>query len=243
MRAHGPAAVRRARWRSWRCCWPCSSLYDVEEAAFLRIRRAGRVGGFAVHYWLPFALEGAVLDRDRRSPARSSCCGPATAGLLIVGRARALRHRRAARCRSACAAALIAGARCGVLVYARATLGLRHPVSVLAGLRRDLHVPAGRSTSTTCASRRRSRRLQEFCAYFFLLPNYYFLLFPVIDFQTLRRTYYRRDIHDVAQQGIVLDRARHHAAAALSAGLPLEAGRSTPGRGHDASARWSPAWC
>src|SRR5262249_32898737 len=45
-------------------------------------------------------------------------------------------------------------------------------------------------------------RLQEFLAYFFILPNYVFLLFPVIDFKTMRLGYFRRDIHEVAQQGV-----------------------------------------
>ena len=45
-------------------------------------------------------------------------------------------------------------------------------------------------------------RLLPFCSYFFILPNFIFALFPVIDFQTMRRTYYQRDIHDIAQQGI-----------------------------------------
>ena len=44
--------------------------------------------------------------------------------------------------------------------------------------------------------------LKEFLAYFYLLPNYYFLLFPVVDFTTMRRSRYRRDIHEIAQQGI-----------------------------------------
>jgi len=44
--------------------------------------------------------------------------------------------------------------------------------------------------------------LRDYLSYFFLLPNYYFLLFPVIDFQTFRRSYFKRDIHPVAQQGI-----------------------------------------
>jgi D-alanyl-lipoteichoic acid acyltransferase DltB (MBOAT superfamily) len=44
--------------------------------------------------------------------------------------------------------------------------------------------------------------LKNYLTYFFVLPNYYFLLFPVIDFQTLRRSYFQRDIHQVAQQGI-----------------------------------------
>ena len=49
---------------------------------------------------------------------------------------------------------------------------------------------------------REPARLVPFLSYFFLLPNYYFTLFPVIDFQTMRQTYYRRGIHEIAQQGI-----------------------------------------
>ena len=49
---------------------------------------------------------------------------------------------------------------------------------------------------------RERARLMPFLSYFFLLPNFLFTLFPVIDFQTMRRTYYQRDIHDIAQQGI-----------------------------------------
>src|SRR5262249_23732113 len=44
--------------------------------------------------------------------------------------------------------------------------------------------------------------LREFLAYFFLLPNYYFLLFPVVDFQTQRKCYLRRDHDAIVQQGI-----------------------------------------
>jgi alginate O-acetyltransferase complex protein AlgI len=49
---------------------------------------------------------------------------------------------------------------------------------------------------------RRPVRLKDYLSYFFLLPNYYFLLFPVIDFKTFRASYFKRDIHPVAQQGI-----------------------------------------
>ncbi len=45
--------------------------------------------------------------------------------------------------------------------------------------------------------------LTEFLAYFFILPNYIFLLFPVVDYKSMRVGYYRRDIHEIAQQGIV----------------------------------------
>jgi alginate O-acetyltransferase complex protein AlgI len=44
--------------------------------------------------------------------------------------------------------------------------------------------------------------LKDYLIYFFLLPNYYFLLFPVVDFQTLRKSWFKRDIHVVAQQGV-----------------------------------------
>jgi alginate O-acetyltransferase complex protein AlgI len=42
----------------------------------------------------------------------------------------------------------------------------------------------------------------SYLSYFLILPNYYFTNFPAIDFQTMRATYYRRNIHDIAQQGI-----------------------------------------
>jgi D-alanyl-lipoteichoic acid acyltransferase DltB (MBOAT superfamily) len=44
--------------------------------------------------------------------------------------------------------------------------------------------------------------LKDYLSYFFLIPNYYFLMFPVIDFQTFRKSFFKRDIHTVAQKGI-----------------------------------------
>src|SRR5690606_28397960 len=52
------------------------------------------------------------------------------------------------------------------------------------------------------AHARHAPGFRDYLGYFFILPNYYFLLFPVIDFQTMRRTQYQRDIHQIAQQGI-----------------------------------------
>jgi len=45
-------------------------------------------------------------------------------------------------------------------------------------------------------------RLQDFLSYFFLLPNYYFMLFPVVDFQTFKKSFFKRDLNTVAQQGV-----------------------------------------
>src|SRR5262249_10103276 len=44
--------------------------------------------------------------------------------------------------------------------------------------------------------------LRDFLGYFLILPNHYFLLFPVVDFHTMRRSWFRRDVHLIAQQGI-----------------------------------------
>jgi len=45
--------------------------------------------------------------------------------------------------------------------------------------------------------------LREYLAYFFQLPNYYFVLYPVVDFATMRKSYYRRDGRAIAQQGLL----------------------------------------
>jgi hypothetical protein len=39
-------------------------------------------------------------------------------------------------------------------------------------------------------------------SYFFLLPNLVFPLFPVVDYQTFRRTYYDKDRYDIYQTGV-----------------------------------------
>jgi alginate O-acetyltransferase complex protein AlgI len=46
-------------------------------------------------------------------------------------------------------------------------------------------------------------KLRDYLSYFFLLPNYYFLLFPVVDYQTFRKSWFKRDINVVAQQGVL----------------------------------------
>jgi D-alanyl-lipoteichoic acid acyltransferase DltB (MBOAT superfamily) len=89
----------------------------------------------------------------------------------------------------------------GVLTYGRATLGFGVPETFwpvfgaifmfrLMVYLYDLRHQKG------------GPRLREFIGYFYILPNYYFILFPVIDFQTMKKSYYQRDIHDIAQQGI-----------------------------------------
>ncbi len=45
-------------------------------------------------------------------------------------------------------------------------------------------------------------KFTDFASYFFLMPNFYFPVFPVIDYTTFKRGYYAHDIHESAQRGI-----------------------------------------
>ncbi len=44
--------------------------------------------------------------------------------------------------------------------------------------------------------------LADTLAYFFLLPNYAFLHFPVVDYRTLQRGYFARGIHEIQRAGL-----------------------------------------
>ncbi len=48
----------------------------------------------------------------------------------------------------------------------------------------------------------RPEPLVDVLAYFFLLPNFCFLLFPVVDYRALRRGYFSRPIHAIQQSGL-----------------------------------------
>ena len=41
-------------------------------------------------------------------------------------------------------------------------------------------------------------------SYFFLLPNYCFLHFPVVDYRTLQRGYFADDIHATQRRGLAM---------------------------------------
>src|SRR5207244_2323581 len=44
--------------------------------------------------------------------------------------------------------------------------------------------------------------LTDTLSYFFLLPNYCFLHFPVIDYRTMQRGYFARAIHETQRAGL-----------------------------------------
>lgn len=45
-------------------------------------------------------------------------------------------------------------------------------------------------------------KLSDFMAYFYTLPVFYFVLFPVVDYTTFKKSYYVDDIHKTAQRGV-----------------------------------------
>jgi alginate O-acetyltransferase complex protein AlgI len=172
--------------------------FQIEERAFLNMM--GVTGGaFIVHYWLPFrfkepfwivaSLGGAAL-----------LLGPVPLAILLL---------------------------VGLGFYALLASGLAYGVKVGAMLALTAILMVGRGLEVEAIPatvwpilgalfmfrmmiylydlRQAKQRpsLQEFFAYFYPLPNFYFLLFPVVDLQTQRRTYFQRDIHDIAQQGLL----------------------------------------
>jgi hypothetical protein len=172
-------------------------VYRLEQPAFFTLACIV-FGGFVVSYWLPLrykenffillSLAGAYVLLD-----------PAVATLLIAS---------------------------GLVLFGlvRSGLDFRWKVIVLLGIlgaliygRATIHFPIARDFWPVFGALFMFRmiiylydvkhqpgtaRLKDYLSYFFLLPNYYFLLFPVIDFKTFRASYFKRDIHPIAQQGI-----------------------------------------
>ena len=163
-------------------------------------------GAFAVHYWLPFqfkekfwvvvSMASAALFLQRRVVIALFAAGFL---FYLIAASRLSFRKRVAFVTTIFLAAMFASARPEWFIHLRH--GLSVPGSfwpVFGGIFMfrlivyfyDLQSAKSRPS------------LVEFLAYFFILPNYLFLFFPVVDFKTMRLTYYRRDIHESAQQGI-----------------------------------------
>jgi D-alanyl-lipoteichoic acid acyltransferase DltB (MBOAT superfamily) len=173
-------------------------VYDIEEPAFGLLSLLV-VGGFAIHYWLPLAWKETFYIAWSLASAfvmlpPAAAATLIGAGLLLFG---VVAMPIAFRWRLVVIAALTAAA-----VYARATHGFGIPYEfwpvfgAMFMFRFVIYLYDAAHARTTPT-------LREFLTYFFIVPNYYFLLFPVIDFQTHRQAYFRRPIHEVAQQGVL----------------------------------------
>jgi hypothetical protein len=172
-------------------------VYRLEQPAFFNLACLV-FGGFAVSYWLPFrfketfvillSLSGAFILLDPRVAGLLVAVGLALFGIVRSGAD--FRWR-----------VLVLLAILGALLYGRATGWFRIPApfwpvfGAIFMFRMIIYLYDVKHQAGPA-------RLREYLSYFFLLPNYYFMLFPVIDFQTFRRSYFQRDIHPVAQQGV-----------------------------------------
>jgi hypothetical protein len=172
--------------------------FQIEERAFINLMGIA-AAGFLPHYWLPLpykepfwillSLGGGALLLGLVPMALLLAFGLAFFGLLSSG----LSYRTKVGSSAALGVSMMAGRALEVEPIPAATW----PVIGALFMFRSLIYLYDLRQATAKPS------LQEFLAYFYPLPNFYFLLFPVIDLQTQRRTYFQRDIHVVAQQGVL----------------------------------------
>jgi hypothetical protein len=172
-------------------------LYNLEQPAFFTLACIV-FSGFVISYWLPFRYKEAFLIVLSLAGAYL-LLSPLVASLLIaIGLLlfSIVRSGLEFRWRVLILLAVLC-----IFIYGRATgrfhvpgdlwpvLGAMFMFRMIIYLY-DIKHQAGPAS------------VKDFFSYFFLLPNYYFLLFPVVDFQAFRRGYFQRDIHSVAQKGV-----------------------------------------
>jgi len=182
---------------------------DVEGPRFLRLSTVC-FAGFLVHYLVPLpwkkwvfvalSLVGGayVLAWDTGASGVFRWLLPVSAVALAV--ALGVCFYACLRVRASFAVRLgLVLAIAGVFAYLRAIAFLPGPYFLVLGsifmFRMILYtyeVKVGRHPET----------FADFCSYFFLLPNFHFVLFPVIDYNTFKKSFYARDIHETAQRGI-----------------------------------------
>lgn len=172
-------------------------VYRLEQPAFFWLCYLV-FGGFAISYWLPFHFRQTFLILLSLSGA-FILLKPLVACLLIgVG----LLFFAIIRCKVAFGWRVITILMItGIFAYLRMTGNIHIPGDIwpvfgaIFMFRMIVYLYDIKHLSEPIL-------LKDYLGYFFLLPNYYFMLFPVIDFQTFRKSYFKRDIHPVAQQGV-----------------------------------------
>jgi len=172
-------------------------LHELFGEGFWRVSWLA-VAGFALHYWLPLRLkEPASIALSLG--ALPFVVDPLAAALLVaLGLAFFAIGRAALPQRVRVALALLLAVPC-VVGRARGVAWLPDELWVLVGSLFLFRLPIW------LYDRRHMRappRLSDFLAYFFMLPNWGCLLFPVVDFHTQRKSFLARDHHRIAQEGV-----------------------------------------
>jgi alginate O-acetyltransferase complex protein AlgI len=187
-------------------------LFNVESSAFFRLATACFVA-FCIHYFLPFHLKKqgmivlsilgamyALLQIDVRRPFLSQFPLPILIVVAVLGLSVIFYYTLRLRIPFAFRLAPILGI-AGVLAYARHNNigGLPNLFWAIVGsvfmFRLIIYAYDVRMS-------RQKESLTDYLCYILLLPNFYFILFPVVDYSTFKRTWYARDIHVMAQEGI-----------------------------------------
>ena len=184
-------------------------LYDLESRAFLHLGIAVFFG-FAVHYFLPprfrrpffaaLSLFGLAtvfgFQLERWSvPGLFSAAWIVVLGLGIIGLCHLPVPFRARVAIVVAAGAALAAMRAGYLASPWSA-GIWPVLGSMFMFRTALYLHAMRYEKQPATP------VDALC-YFFMLPNPCFPLFPVVDFQTLRRTYYdAADRHAIYQTGV-----------------------------------------
>lgn len=174
-------------------------LYSIEGPVFLRLFIL-TTAGFAVNlvlplkYRLPFfvalSLSGAVVVFGLADAAWLVGCG-----LLLIGLCH-LPFSMTVRVAALVVAGAILAASRGGLMPAPWSAAVWPILGSMFMFRLVLYMLAMKGG-------RVERSLPGALAYFFMLPNLAFPLFPVIDYETFRRTYYDRNDVAIYEQGLV----------------------------------------
>lgn len=172
-------------------------LYHLETYEFL-VMSTIAFAAFCIHYWLPFRFK--ELFWIAVSIAGSFVLLNAIVAALVLGVGLAIfvifRIPLAFRWRLGLVLTVFAALICGCVTHAFDIP--RSFYAVFGGIFMFRTI----TYAYDLAHAKEPPSLISYLSYFLILPNYYYTLFPVIDFQTMRATYYRRNIHEIAQQGI-----------------------------------------
>ena len=191
-------------------------VYKVHSGAFL-YTMAYAVGVFVVHYFTPVRLKKSVF-----------VCGSLVAGALIVAHpfpeVSPSRYHYVGAFGTVGVGALILALVVFLIMRSRVAYGLR--VTGLLGIAGVLTLARAEIGEFSVMPdaywgvigslfmfrlilyahevrfAKKPESLGDTLSYFLLLPNYCFLLFPVVDYATFKKSYLSDDIHRTAQRGV-----------------------------------------
>ena len=177
--------------------------FKIEESFGLSSLLPLILGGFAVNYWLPQKYRQTFFVALSIAAIFTILPFPHSAAVIAIGIVLIATCHLPISLRARAALIIVVGLALAATRggFAGETLndfqGLVIPVVAAMFMFRlaiYLHDLSHEKTPATWSER---------LGYFFLLPNVCFLLFPVLDYQTYRRTYYDTEEHAIYQKGLL----------------------------------------